>query len=110
MEAIHCSKASQCTTSSTPSEAGHRATGIAGEVGRRLPFTRKVLDRIWDLQGEDGGWNWVKKGSPPSEIDDHFGVTTAAIAVGTAPDRYADTPQAHKGLDRIRHYLREHPL
>ena len=33
----------------------------------------------------------------------------AAIAVGTAPDRYADTPQARKGLDRIRRYLREHP-
>jgi squalene-hopene/tetraprenyl-beta-curcumene cyclase len=74
-----------------------------------LPLTRKALDRIWDLQRDDGGWNWVKKNTPPSEIDDHFGVTMAAIAVGTAPDRYADTPQARKGLDGIRHYLREHP-
>ena len=73
-----------------------------------LPLTRKVLDRIWDLQRDDGSWNWVKKGIPPSESDDHFGVTTAAIAVGTAPDRYADTPQARKGLERIRRYLREH--
>ena len=74
-----------------------------------LPPTRKVLDRIWDLQRDDGGWNWVKQNAPPSEIDDHFGVTMAAIAVGTVPDRYADTPQARKGLDRIRRYLREHP-
>ena len=73
------------------------------------PLTRKALDRIWDLQRDDGGWNWVKKNQPPSEIDDHFGVTMAAIGVGMAPDRYADTPQARKGLDRIRHYLREHP-
>ncbi|MGA2259076.1 MAG: squalene--hopene cyclase [Thermoguttaceae bacterium] len=74
-----------------------------------LPLTRKALDQIWDLQRDDGGWNWVKHDEPPSGIDDHFGVTMAAIAVGTAPDRYADTPQARKGLDRIRHYLREHP-
>ena len=73
------------------------------------PVTRKALDRIWDLQRGDGSWNWVKLGEPPSEIDDHFGVTTAAIAVGTAPDRYADTPQARKGLQRIRRYLLEHP-
>ena len=73
------------------------------------PDTRKALDQIWNLQHDDGGWNWVKQGTPPSEIDDHFGVTMAAIAVGAAPGRYADTPQARKGLDRIRQYLREHP-
>ena len=73
------------------------------------PLTRQVLDRIWDLQREDGGWNWSKANEPPSEIDDHFGVTMAAIGVGAAPDGYADTPQARKGLDGIRRYLREHP-
>jgi squalene-hopene/tetraprenyl-beta-curcumene cyclase len=73
------------------------------------PSTRKALDRIWDLQRDDGGWNWVKQDEPPSGIDDHFGVTTAAIAVGTAPDGYAGTPQARKGLEGIRRYLREHP-
>ncbi len=81
----------------------------AATQGKLHPLTRKALDRIWDLQRDDGGWNWVKKNQPPSEIDDHFGVTIAAIGVGTAPDHYADTPQARKGLDRIRHYLREHP-
>jgi squalene-hopene/tetraprenyl-beta-curcumene cyclase len=80
---------------------------VAGK--KLLPLTRKALDRIWDLQRDDGSWNWVKQGAPPSEIDDHFGVTMAAVAVGTAPDRYADTPQARKGLDRVRRYLREHP-
>src|SRR5208282_5077752 len=74
-----------------------------------LPITGKALDRIWDLQRDDGSWNWLKLGAPPSESDDHFGVTMAAIGVGTAPDRYAETPQARKGLDRIRRYLREHP-
>jgi squalene-hopene/tetraprenyl-beta-curcumene cyclase len=81
----------------------------AATQNKLRPLTRKTLDRIWDLQREDGAWNWVKKNQPPSEIDEHFGVTMAAIGVGMAPDRYADTPQARKGLDRIRRYLREHP-
>ena len=71
--------------------------------------TRKTLDAIWELQREDGGWEWMKKDQAPSEIDDHFGVTMAAIGAGTAPEHYADTPQARKGMDGIRRYLREHP-
>ncbi len=81
----------------------------AAAQGKLRPPTRKALDRIWDLQRDDGGWNWVKQNAPPSEIDDHFGVTMAAIAAGTAPEHYVDTPQARKGLERIRRYLREHP-
>ena len=78
-------------------------------TGKLHPLTLKTFDRVWDLQREDGGWNWVKKNQAPSEIDDHFGVTMAAIGVGVAPDHYAETPQARKGLDGIRRYLREHP-
>ncbi len=74
-----------------------------------LPLTRKTLDRIWDLQRADGSWNWLKLGNPPSEIDDYFGVATAAIAVGIAPDHYAATVQAGNGLEGIRRYLRAHP-
>ena len=81
----------------------------AATQSKLQPATRKALDRIWDLQRADGGWNWVKQNEPPSEVDDHFGVTMAAIGVGTAPDRYVDTPPARQGLDRIRQYLREHP-
>ena len=55
------------------------------------PLTRKALDRIWDFQREDGGWSWFINGKPPSETDEHYGVTTAAIGVGIAPDQYADT-------------------
>jgi hypothetical protein len=94
-------------------EAVMTATALAQHdaitQGKLHPATRKVLDRIWDLQRDDGGWNWVKQNEPPSGLDDHFGVTMAAIGVGTAPDHYADTPQARKGLDQIRHYLQEHP-
>jgi squalene-hopene/tetraprenyl-beta-curcumene cyclase len=77
--------------------------------GKLQPLTRQTLDRIWDVQREDGGWNWIKAGEPPSRLDDHFGVTTAAIGVALAPDGYAGTPLARRGLDGIRRYLRAHP-
>jgi len=51
----------------------------------------------------------MKYNQPPSEIDDHYGVTMAAIGVGVAPDNYADTPAARAGLDRIREYFRHNP-
>jgi len=98
----------QVRVSETVLTAAVLAQRDAAAEKKLLPVTHKALDRIWDLQRDDGGWNWVKHDEPPSGIDDHFGVTMAAIAVGTAPDRYADTPQARKGLDRIRHYLQEH--
>ena len=76
---------------------------------RLAPVTRQALDAMWALQRDDGGWEWMKKDQAPSEIDDHFGVTMAAMGTGMAPEHYADTPQARKGLDGIRRYLREHP-
>ncbi len=81
----------------------------AAASGKLQPLTRKTLDRIWDLQREDGGWNWIKANEAPSALDDHFGVTTAAIGAGAAPDGYAGTPQARRGLDGIRRYLHAHP-
>jgi len=98
----------QLRVSQTVLTAGVLAQHDAAAEKKLLPLKHKALDRIWDLQRDDGGWDWVKHDEPPSGIDDHFGVTMAAIAAGTAPDHYADTPQARKGLDRIRHYLREH--
>jgi squalene-hopene/tetraprenyl-beta-curcumene cyclase len=78
-------------------------------TGRLHPTARKALDRMWTLQREDGGFTWLKNAQPPSEIDDHYGVTMAAIGAGVAPDDYARTPQARAGLDKIRRYLRNHP-
>ena len=78
-------------------------------AGGLQPLTRKALDRIWDLQRADGGWNWIKQNEAPSGIDDHFGVTMAAIGVAAAPDGYAGTPQARSGLDGVRRYLYAHP-
>jgi squalene-hopene/tetraprenyl-beta-curcumene cyclase len=81
----------------------------AAIAGKLHPATRTALDRIWDLQRADGGWDWIKSGNPPSEIDDHFGVTMAVIGVAAAPDGYAATPRARKGLEAARRWLRAHP-
>ncbi|HUT89376.1 MAG TPA: prenyltransferase/squalene oxidase repeat-containing protein [Thermoguttaceae bacterium] len=78
-------------------------------TGKLHPTTRKALDRMWTMQREDGGFDWMKYNQPPSEIDDHYGVTMAAIGVGAAPDGYADTPAAKAGLDKIRRYFEANP-
>ena len=85
------------------------AQNDAATTGKLHPATRFALDRIWDFQREDGGWTWLDDNEPPSEIEDHYGVTMAAIGVGVAPDRYSDTPAAKEGLEKIRKYLQNNP-
>ncbi len=70
-------------------------------------LTRAALGRMWTLQRDDGSWNWLKCNWPPMESDDHYGVTLAAIAVGVAPEGYAKSDAAKKGLNGIRTYLKE---
>jgi squalene-hopene/tetraprenyl-beta-curcumene cyclase len=43
------------------------------------------------------------------EIDDHFGATVALIGVGAAPDAYAATPGAAKGIEQLKRYLAANP-
>ena len=85
------------------------AQNDAATTGKLHPVTRKALDRIWTAQREDGGWTWLDENEPPSEIDDHYGVTMAALGVGVAPDNYCETPAAKKGLENIRRYFRDNP-
>jgi squalene-hopene/tetraprenyl-beta-curcumene cyclase len=74
------------------------------------PLTRTSLDRMWLVQRPEGDWKWPTGCRwPPMESDDHYGVTLAAIGVGTAPDDYAKTPQAQAGLAKIRTYLKNNP-
>ncbi|MFO0969532.1 MAG: hypothetical protein U0793_28575 [Gemmataceae bacterium] len=73
------------------------------------PLTRMSLDRMWNVQKKDGGFSWIKCAWPPMENDDHYGVTLAAVAVGVAPEAYAKSDAARKGLDGIRAWLKAHP-
>jgi squalene-hopene/tetraprenyl-beta-curcumene cyclase len=78
-------------------------------TGKLSDVSRDVLDIMWTVQREDGGWRWPNCDYAPLEIDDHYGVTLAALTVGLAPDSYAETPQARAGLDNIRKYLKNNP-
>jgi squalene-hopene/tetraprenyl-beta-curcumene cyclase len=81
----------------------------AATTGKLHPLTRTALDRTWTVQRKDGGFSWYKCNLPPMEIDDHYGATLAAVAAGVAPDGYAKTDAARKGLDGIRAYLKNNP-
>jgi len=85
------------------------AQNDAATTGKLHPATRFALDRIWEFQREDGGWTWLDDNEPPSEIEEHYGVTMAAIGVGIAPDNYSQTLAAKRGLEKIRQYLRNNP-
>jgi squalene-hopene/tetraprenyl-beta-curcumene cyclase len=78
-------------------------------TGALHPVTRQALDRMCSLQAEDGGWDWLKCGWPPMESDDHYGVTFAAVGLGSAPSDYAHTAAGEAALEGVRKYLRVHP-
>jgi squalene-hopene/tetraprenyl-beta-curcumene cyclase len=81
----------------------------AATTGKLHLLTRTALDRMWTVQRKDGGFSWYKCNLPPMEIDDHYGATLAAVAAGVAPEGYAKTEAARKGLDGIRAYLKANP-
>jgi squalene-hopene/tetraprenyl-beta-curcumene cyclase len=85
------------------------AQNDAATTGRLHPATRFALDRIWEFQRGDGGWKWLDENEPPSEHEEHYGVTMAALGVGIAPDNYDQTPAAKRGLEKIRLYLKNNP-
>lgn len=71
------------------------------------PITVRGLDKAWDRQDEKGHWKgWLKCNWPPYEIDDHFGVTLMAIAMGGAPTNYVESPTPKQGIARLRSYLK----
>lgn len=92
---------------------GAVAIGIASAMslndrwatGKLHPLTRQALDRMWTLQRADGAWQWPFRDTPPLKLNEHYGVTLAAIAAGMAPDDYANTPTAKAGLAGVRRFL-----
>lgn len=81
----------------------------AATTGKLHPLTRQALDKMWTLQRDDGGFNWLKCDWPPMESDDHYGATLAAVAVGVAPGDYDKSEAAMKGMAKLRDYLKKNP-
>jgi squalene-hopene/tetraprenyl-beta-curcumene cyclase len=75
-------------------------------TGKLHPITRQAFRVMWDFQRDDGGWTWRNDGYPPTEYDEHYGVTLAALSTGIAPDEYIDTDEARRGIEGIRSFLK----
>lgn len=78
----------------------------AATTGKLHAMTREALAWMWRLQRDDGAWDWIKTERPPLEADDYYGSVFAAVGVAHAPDRYAETPAAKIGLQKLRAYLK----
>jgi squalene-hopene/tetraprenyl-beta-curcumene cyclase len=73
--------------------------------GKLHPTTRKALDRMWAVQREDGGFDWMHGRRPPLESDDDYGAAMAAVAAGAAPGDYRSSEAARAGLAKLRSYF-----
>jgi hypothetical protein len=85
--------------------------------GKLSDETSKALDAMWQRQQPDGRWRWLEFGLRPWENDgDYFGATLAAVAAGTAGERYpghasADTKKKMTALRGfLKSQLAEKPL
>ena len=78
-------------------------------TGKELhPKTAAALDYIWTQQSESGAWqDWLKCHWAPFEVDDHFGVSLAALAM--TPDAYQQKPATTRARQRLRNYLTVNP-
>jgi squalene-hopene/tetraprenyl-beta-curcumene cyclase len=84
-------------------------------TGHLTDETRTALDVMWSLQMKtgpnNGAWTWLNFNYEPWESPNspYFGASLAALAVGTAPDGYAASPDIHERLQALRGYFaRQH--
>jgi squalene-hopene/tetraprenyl-beta-curcumene cyclase len=69
--------------------------------------TRRAFARMWQMQRDDGAWDWLDVGLEPFESIEsvYQGAAFAALAVGLAPT--LSTGPAAGGVAKLRAYLRE---
>lgn len=82
-----------------------------GHLGLR---TRKAFEEAWTLQqktGEDAGsWKWQNFHLAPWEASEsaYQGAALMAVAVGNAPDHYANESGTRDNVELLKKYLRGH--
>jgi squalene-hopene/tetraprenyl-beta-curcumene cyclase len=86
-----------------------------GRTGHLSNDTRTALDVMWSLQMKtgpnNGAWTWLNFNYEPWESPNspYFGASLAAIAVGSAPDGYAASPEVRDRVKALRGYFeRQH--
>jgi squalene-hopene/tetraprenyl-beta-curcumene cyclase len=83
--------------------------------GKLTDETRTALGVMWALQmktgAEAGAWTWLNFKMDPWESPNspYFGASLAALAVGSAPEGYLDSPEIAERLKALRTYFqRQH--
>jgi len=79
-------------------------------TGHLSSDARLALDNMWALQikaaGMNGAWAWLQFHNAPFEGDSQFyGNSLAAIAIGSAPDRYQEEPAIQNGIKLLSAWL-----
>jgi squalene-hopene/tetraprenyl-beta-curcumene cyclase len=64
---------------------------------------------MWTLQKKDGGIDWIHVKEAPQAIDDWWPAAVMALGAATAPERYAETPLAKAGIEKLRSWFRANP-
>lgn len=84
-------------------------------LGRLSDDTRTALGVMWALQMKtgpnNGAWTWLNFNYEPweSPSSPYFGASLAALAVGSAPDGYAASPDIQDRVKALRGYFeRQH--
>lgn len=84
-------------------------------AGHLSDDTRTALDVMWSLQMKtgpnNGAWTWLNFNNEPWESPNspYFGASLAALAIGSAPDGYAASPEIQDRMKALRGYFeRQH--
>jgi squalene-hopene/tetraprenyl-beta-curcumene cyclase len=78
--------------------------------GELHPDTAAALDHAWKKQSPSGAWdNWLKCHWGPFEVDDHYGVTLATIALSMTPAAYQKTEAALAAKIKLKQFLQKNP-
>ncbi|MEQ1729906.1 MAG: hypothetical protein ABL982_16190 [Vicinamibacterales bacterium] len=84
-----------------------------GAAGRMSEEGRVALSTMWGLQMKvgpnAGAWTWLNFNYEPWESPNspYLGASLAALAVGAAPGRYADSPEIRANVDALRGYFQK---
>ncbi|PHR86955.1 MAG: squalene--hopene cyclase [Blastopirellula sp.] len=74
------------------------------------PDTEAALDYLWTRQSQSGAWdNWIKCHWGPFEVDDHYGVSLAAIALAMTPEAYRNKPESIHAWQNLKKYMKANP-
>lgn len=80
------------------------------ELTQLSKATEVALDRIWKVQREDGGFDWLKCDWPPMESDDEYGAAMAAVSVSAAPASYRKKEPVAMGVTKLKKYIEKNGL